>query len=100
MEISRNISTTNNENNKEYIGSTECNFKKRYYNHISSFKNEKYRTKLFKYVQSIQQEQRINLILKWEILKQCRKYKAGNKFYILCMEEELAIATSTNLTFY
>lgn len=72
-----------------YVGSNEGNFKKYYYNHISSFKNETYRynISLSKYVWSIKQEDRMD-----PILKHC-KYKASNKFCILCMEEKLAIAT-------
>lgn len=64
-----------------YVRSNEGNFKKCYYNHISSFKNDTYRynTNLSKYVWSIKQEDRMD-----PILKHC-KYKAGNEFCILCM---------------
>ena len=36
-------------------------------------------------------------ILKWEIVKKCFKYKLGDKYCQLCMEEKLAIASYNNL---
>ena len=35
----------------------------------------------------------IDPILKWEVIKKCRKYRAGNRDCLLCMEEKLAIAS-------
>ena len=35
----------------------------------------------------------IDPILKWEVIKKCRKYRAGDRDYFLCMEEKLAIAS-------
>ena len=35
-------------------------------------------------------------ILKWEIVKKCHKYKAGDKYYNLWIEEKLVI-TSYNI---
>ena len=35
-------------------------------------------------------------ILEWEIVKKCRKYKTGDKYCNLCMEEKLAITSFNN----
>ena len=34
----------------------------------------------------------VDPIMKWEVIKKCRKYRAGNRACRLCMEEKLAIA--------
>ena len=39
---------------------------------------------------------RLKPILKWEIVKKCIKYKAGDKYCHLCMEEKIAIVTFLN----
>ena len=46
----------------------------------------------------IKKKQGIDLISKWEIVenKRCRKYKAGDKYCHLRMEEKLAIASYHN----
>ena len=81
-----------------YIGSTQGPFKKRYYNHKSSFTHERYRhsTSLSNYIWDVKKKQDIDPILKWEIIKKCHKYRAGNKYCLLCMEEKLAIASYDN----
>ena len=38
----------------------------------------------------------IDPILKWEMIKKCHKYKAGDKDCLLCNEEKLAIASCKN----
>ena len=35
----------------------------------------------------------IDLILEWEVIKKCRKYRAGDRDCLLCNEEKLAIAS-------
>ena len=42
---------------------------------------------------AIQENLGRDLILKWEMVKICRKYKAGNKYCYLCIEEEIVIAS-------
>lgn len=56
-------------NPKVYIGATRDIFKKRYYNHTSSFNIEKtkHSTTLSSYVWKIRQENNKDPILKWEI---------------------------------
>ena len=40
----------------------------------------------------------IDPILKWEIVKKFRKYKAGDEYGKICMEEKLAIISYNNPT--
>ena len=85
----------NDINKKVYFGSTQGEFKARYYNHKTSFSNEKYRhsTTLSRYVWEVKDKKGIDPILKWEVIKKCRKYMAGDRDCMLCVEEKLAIAS-------
>ena len=78
---------------KVYFGSTQGAFKLRYYNHRTSFSHEKYRhgTSLSNHVW--ENKKGIDPILKWEIVKRCCTYRAGNKDCMLCNEEKFAIAS-------
>ena len=40
----------------------------------------------------IKEKMGVDPIMKWEIIKKCRKYRAGNRTCNLCMEEKLIIA--------
>ena len=46
----------------------------------------------------IKKNQGLDPILKWEIIKKkkCKKYKAGDRYSLLCMEEKLVIASYNN----
>ena len=82
-----------------YIGSTQGAFQKRYNNHRSSFTHEIYRnrTSLCNYMWEIKNKQGIDPLLKWEIIKKnCWKYKAGDRYWLLCIEEKLTIASYNN----
>ena len=83
-----------NRNKKVYFGSKQGEFKTRYYNHRTSFTHEKYRhsTTLSSYVWEVKDKKGIDPILKCEVIKKCRKYRAGDKDCLLCNEEKLAIA--------
>ena len=87
---------TVNYNSKEmiYIGSTGRQFKKRYYEHMQSFRNKskKDSTKLSKYIHSIDgnQTELINTI-KWEFLHETKQRRPG-KICTLCNLERLEIA--------
>ena len=85
----------NDRNKKLYFGSTQEEFKARYYNHKTSFSHEKYRhsTTLSSYVWGVKDKKGIDPILKWEVIKKCRKYRAGDRDCMLCVEEKLAIAS-------
>ena len=77
-----------------YFESTQGAFKLRYYNHRNSFSHEKYRhsTSLSNHVWEIKNKKGVAPILKWEIVKRCRKYKAGDRDCMLC-NEKLTIAS-------
>ena len=70
-----------NNNKKVYIGSTQDVFKKWFYNHKCSFSHETYKnsSSLSKYIWEIKTKLGIDPILKWEIIKKCCKYKAGDE---------------------
>ena len=82
----------------QYIGSTANEFKIRYRNHKSSFKNEnkKNETALSQYIwknklnknenDEIEQPE-----IKWQILKKCTTYKSGNLVCDLCTSEQIII---------
>ena len=88
--------TTNDENeSKEYIGSTETEFKLRYANHKTSFNNplRKNATALSQYLWKLKTEDKpVNV--KWEILHKSRPYKAGTRKCDLCISEKAAILKS------
>ena len=87
---------SNDRNKKVYFGSTQGEFKTRYYNHRTSFSHEKYRhsTMLSSYVWEVKDKKKgIDPILKWEVIKKCRKYRAGDRDCLLCHEEKLATAS-------
>ena len=76
------------------LGRRKGDFKTRYYNHKTSFSHEKYRhsTTLSSYVWELKDSKGLDPIMKWEVIKKCRKYRAGDRICWLCMEEKLAIA--------
>ena len=88
--------TTNDENEtKEYIGSTETEFKLRYANHKTSFNNplRKNATALSQYIWKLKTEDKpVNV--KWEILHKSRPYRAGTRKCDLCISEKAAILKS------
>ena len=80
------------DDNFEYIGSTEKSFKTRYYNHTKSFNNEKYKyeTKLSSCIWDLKEENK-NYVLEWCILKKCRPYKCGSRRCDICLNEKYFI---------
>ena len=70
---------------------------KKNYNH-SSFAYEEYRnrTNFSYYILEIRQNLCTDLILKWETVKNCCKYKERDKNCNLSLEEKLAIAFYNN----
>ena len=64
-------SDSNNKRNKKiYFGSTQGDFKTRYYNHRTSFSHEKYRhsTALSSYVWALKENKGVDPIMKWEVI--------------------------------
>ena len=77
---------------KTYFGSTERTFKKRFYEHTSDIKNQKYRnnTSLSTYVWELKEQGKTPKI-KWSIVKTCNNYIAGQRKCDLCLHEKLVI---------
>ena len=80
---------------KVYLGTAEGDFKIKYYNHISSFKNETQMNKstLAKYVWEQRQRHNITPPLKWYIVKSVPSYSNITKSYMLCLHEKFEILT-------
>ena len=83
---------------KVYLGTAEGDFKKRYYNHISSFKNETQmnKTTLAKYGWEQKQRHTITPTLKWYIVKSVPSYSNITKSCMLCLHKKFEILTYPN----
>ena len=78
---------------KVYIGSTCNSFKKRFYGHQSSFKNNKNKTstQLSTYIWSLK-DKKIPFQIKWSIVNTSRQTTPSLKFCTICNLERIAIA--------
>ena len=75
-----------------YFGSTE-NFKSRYSQHKSSFKNRPAaHTTLSSYIWKLKDEN-IQFQVKWSIIKKGHAFSSGSKACNLCLTEKLVILT-------
>ena len=92
------IASTSGLPDKVYLGTAEEDFKKRYYNHISSFKNDTQTNKptLAKYVWEQNQTHNITPTLKWYIVKSMPSYSNITKSCMLCLHEKFEILTYPN----
>jgi len=83
-----------NRPNKVYIGLTERDFKKRFYNHNKSFSNEKYskETTLSTYIWELKRNQETPS-LTWSIVKSVPPYSNISKHCSLCLHEKYIILT-------
>ena len=86
------VTTTDNNETKTYIGVTACDFKTRYRNHIKSITNAKYRkeTELSKHTWTLKENKR-NYNIKWGFIKQLPPAHEKQKSCRLCLEERLLI---------
>ena len=89
------VVSATNKPDKVYIGLTEDEWKKRYYNHTKSFRNKKYEksTALSSYVWEIKNKTNETPTLKWSILKSVPAYNNITKKCLLCLYEKLMIVT-------
>ena len=89
-----NVVTTLNDC-KVYLGLTEDEWKKRYYNHTQSFRNKKYQksTVLSSYIWELKNETGEMPELTWSIEKSIPAYSNISKRCLLCLHEKLAIVT-------
>ena len=82
------ITTTDNNETKTYIGVTANEFKIRFRNHTKSISNIKYQneTELSKYIWQLKKSNRPHKI-KWGIIKKIPACKPGQRRCGLCIEE-------------
>ena len=85
-------------NELSYIGHTENDFKSRFRNHTTSFKNQKYRhaTALSKKVWELK-EKGIDHNITWSIIEKSRAYEGGSRYCNLCLSEKFHILSSSNI---
>ena len=86
------VSTSNENDVKEYIGMTATTFKERYRNHKTSINNKHYtsETELSKYVWK-QKNSGKTVSIKWSILRHAAPRKPGSRRCNLCLTEKLCI---------
>jgi hypothetical protein len=92
------VVSSKNVPDKQYIGLTEGEWKKRFANHKQSFKNRKYSkdTMLSKYIWELKDEKIDDYILNWSILKTAPAYNNISKRCILCLQEKFEIIKHPN----
>ena len=80
------VSSQNHEE-KTYIGMTEGEFKTRFHNHEQWLRNKKYAwsTALSKYIWELKEKDINYNSIKWSILKRTSAYKSGVKHCNLCL---------------
>ena len=93
------VSTSGHPDNA-YLGTAEGDFKKRYYNHISSFQNKTQmnKTTLAKYFWELKQKHNITLILKCYIVRSVPSYFNIIKSCMLWLHEKLTPKLYTRTT--
>ena len=86
------VETTDETKTKNYIGMAETDFKTRYYNHESSFKNahHRHKTTLSQYVWKMKDEGE-PFSIKWNLLAKSRPYQCGVRTCDLCLTEKFEI---------
>ena len=82
-----------NHQDKVYLGTSEGEFKQRYYNHKKSFNNKRYwkDTTLSKYIWDLKEKSNVTPTLKWSIAKSVPSYSNITKRCLLCLEEKYEI---------
>ena len=77
---------------KIYIGSTENEFKQRYYAHKGDMgkQTNRYKTTLANHVWECK-DKGDNPVVTWEILRKCNRYKCGTRRCDLCLTEKMLI---------
>ena len=87
--------TSEETDTKQYIGSTETEFKQRHANHKYSFNKIQQRsaTKLSQYIWDLKNDEK-NVEISWEIQCKSRPYKCGSRKCDLCTSEKFEILKS------
>ena len=75
-----------------YVGITGDEFKTRYRNHLSSFKNESKRnsTELSKFIWTLK-DRKADYTLTWDIIARAKAYSSGSRYCNLCVTEKFFI---------
>ena len=89
------VETTETSKCREYIGMAEADFKTRFYNHESSFRNIQHRSKtaLSQYIWQMKDEGE-PFEVKWSLIGKSRPYKCGTRKCDLCLLEKYEILMS------
>ena len=93
------VTREDNLQKETYVGHTEGEFKTRYNNHTSSFRNLKHKhsTELSKYIWQLK-EANIGYSIRWKILKKCKAYSNKTKRCNLCLYEKFIIIYQPKLS--
>ena len=96
------IASTSMNPDKTYLGTAECDFKKRYNNHTNSFRHKRYSkdTTLSKYIWKIKKEYNEMPTLKWSIVKSVPSYSnisKKNVYYVFTKNLKL-LSLKTKIT--
>ena len=96
--INKCIASTTVNPNKIYLETAEGNFKKRYYNHKTSFKNREKAnyTTLLKYLWEVKEKYKETPPLKWSIVNSVPGQSNITKKCLLCLYEKLKIIKYPN----
>ena len=86
--------TTENKS-MNYFGTSDSDFKIRFYNHTKSFRHRVYEndSELSKYLWTLK-DRGINYGLRWDIASKCSPYKCGTRRCDLCLTEKTFILRS------
>ena len=89
------VETTEASKYREYIGMAETEFKTRFYNHESSFRNFQHRTKttLSQYIWQLKEEGE-PFEVKWSLIAKSRPYRCGTRRCDLCLSEKYEVITN------
>jgi hypothetical protein len=94
---SATVTRDNNPIPSRYIGLTENQFKRRYYQHQHSFRNESYRhsTELSNHIWDLKASN-TPYNIEWSVIKSAAPYSSASKRCNLCLTEKLMIAAPSN----
>ena len=90
----KSMASTPTKPQRVYIGISEDEWKKRYYNHTKSFRNKrlnKHETSLSSYVRKIKKETGQIPTLTWSVIRTVTDYSNTTKKCTLCLHEKLEI---------
>ena len=93
------VTTTDNQTTKQYVGMTSNAFKNRFRNHQKSFRDKKHQneTELSKFIWSLKEKKK-EFEVKWSILKRAVVYHNEARRCNFCLEEKLQIMKADKRT--